>query len=331
MKHVVPFYPIVCQTPKEDFFKIGQEVAGGEIISVKWKKFSEIVKKIKGDVVHAHGRGFPLPEACSLFAKKSIYTPHNDTLGVKSWTRKVRKFLFNKYDKIVVQTKFGKQNLVREGVKREKIVVIPNPVDYKFFSRPRGGKKFRNKFGLDKNEKFAISIGIRPLKNPQVIVNACKKAGIRVVLVGPTTKSDVKKTWKDSGFDWYLPPKEIFNDRNVILTGQLDSEELSGAFDAATLYINSSKYENFGLAVYEAASAGLALCLPNQKTFDIFRGCALFHDSNNTEKLASNILRYMENKTLIKRNGRKAKEIAKDFDYDKTKLKFKKLYEDFLK
>ncbi len=327
MKHVVPFYPVVCQTPREDFFRIGKDCAGGEIVSVKnYNKF-QILKKISGQNVHAHGRGFPFPEACSLFSKKAVYSPHNDTVGSRWWTRFIRRKAFNRYSKIICQTEYGKEHLVGDGINKNKIVVIPNPADYKFFSKPKGGTKFRKKFGLKKDEKFALSIGIRNLKNPDVIAEACRIAGIRVAMVGPVTKNEVSKTWQGGGFEWYMPPKSLTSSKNVILTGQINSKELLQAFDAATLFINSSNYENFGVAVYEAASAGLPLCLPNQGTFDVFENSALFHHHKNANALAKNVFKIVNNDSLRKELGKTAKNAASNFDYDIVKKKFREFYE----
>lgn len=328
MKHVVPFYPVICQTPKEDFFGIGKEVAGGEIISVKEKKFFDIIKEIRGQVVHSHGRGFPFPEMCSLFAKKSIYSPHNDTLGTKAYTRTIRRILFNRYSKIIVQTTYGKRKLVEQGIKEYKITVIPNPIDYKFFSSPKDGAKFREKFGIEKNEKVAISVGIRPVKNPEVIIKACEKSGIRVVLVGPKSKEDANSSWKGSDFDWYMPPKEVFDHKNVIMTGQLKPNEFLQALAGSDIFINSSDYENFGVAVYEAAASGLPMCLPNSGTFDVFKDCALFHDKKNVEELSNNIDTYLEDQNLRKSNGASSKSIAKEVDYDIVKRMFEDVYKE---
>ncbi|MFH1978392.1 MAG: glycosyltransferase family 4 protein [Candidatus Aenigmatarchaeota archaeon] len=325
MKHLSWAYPIVCQTRKEDFVSIGKDVAGGEMISVKEMSKLSIIKTIWRKDVHAHGRGFPFPELTSIFAKKSIYSPHNDTIGMQKITRLIRRYAFNRYDKIIAQTEYGKQNLIKAGIKKNKIVIIPAAVDYDFFSKPSGGERFRKKHGLGK-EPFVLAVGIRPLKNPLVIADACEKAGIKAVFIGPYKKQDLKKTWKSDGFDWYLPSQELLGKKNVVLAGQLNGKEYLEALDAATIFVNSSDYESFGLAVYEAAATGLPLCLPNSKTFNIFSECALFHKKTDSEELAKNIKTYMSKPKLISKNTKESKTISKSFDYTVVKDKYKKLY-----
>ncbi|MBN3037054.1 MAG: glycosyltransferase, partial [Candidatus Diapherotrites archaeon] len=196
MIHVVPFYPIPVP-PKEDFFKLGLDLTGGELVSVKGKSSLSVLMKIWGKDVHAHGRGFPFPEACGWVARKSIYTPHNDTIGSNPLTRFVRRLLFNTYDYIVAQTEYNKEQLVRDGVKEAKILVMPTPVDYTFFASgtKKEGESFRKKHGIKKNEKVAVAVGIRPLKNPLVIAEACERAGFKAVMLGATREEELAKAW----------------------------------------------------------------------------------------------------------------------------------------
>ncbi len=333
--HLVWHYPVVCQTQKEDFFSICADSAGGSILSVKGKSSLSVARSIWRKNVHAQGRGFPFPELACLFARKSIYSPHNDTLGARWYTRAVRRFIYNRYYIIVSQTEYGRQNLIRQGVRSEKIKVLPIPVDYGFFSKPSGGESFRKKHRLGK-EPFALVVGVRPVKNPDIILEACRIAGIKAILVGPCKAEDANKIWKDKGVNWYLPDEKLLSHKNAVFVGQLSADELRDAMSAATMFINSSDYESFGLAAYEAAAAGLPLCLPkyepasagNQSfgTFEGFRGCALFHKPKDADALANNIEKYLLDARLKKRNGRQAKGVAVGFDHTRVKRLYEKFY-----
>lgn len=325
MKVVVNFYPI--DTPeKEDYFKICADVSGGEIVDVSKNGFLGTAGKIRGQDVHAHGRGMPFPEMSALFSRKSIYTPHFNTIGSSGLGRIIRKFLINRYTKVIAQTEYGRDNYIREGINPEKIEVLPIPVDYQFFSNPAGGAEFRKKFGLG-DEPFALVIGIRPMKNPKLIVDACRKAGIKVVMVGFKDKSEIRP-----GFEWILPPKDILDleSDDVILAGFLGVDDLLAAYDAATVYVNSSDSgpECFCLSAYEAAAAGKALCLPDFGVFKNFDGAALFHNNTDSDQLAANIKRYLSDSELMKGNGEKAREVAKRFDYPIVRGMFEKFYKE---
>lgn len=327
MKVLVPFYPHYASTEKGDYFKLAVDISGGEVITTDKNNFWQIIKKIWRQDVHAQGREFPFPILACFFTRKSVYTFHNNFIGQKWYAVILRRFIFNHYDKIVVQTEWAKKNYIKQGIKPEKIAVIPLPVDYKFFSEnKKGGDEFRKKYGLKPDEPFAFSIGTSYHKNPHIIINACKKAGIKLVIAGYKENLVAKSVYK--GFK--IAP-EILNNtdtENVIFTGHLRGEELLNAFDAATIYINSSDEdgEAMGTAVYEAASAGVPLCLPDYGTFDAFKGCALFHSNHNVEQLAENIKKYLSDPDLRQKNSEEAKKVASQYDYEIVRKQYEELY-----
>jgi glycosyltransferase involved in cell wall biosynthesis len=325
-KIVIPF-PIEHHNvdPREDYFELCRDICGGEFVSVMSSKTSDVIRSISGENVHAHGRGLPFPELSALFARKSVYTPHNNHLGSSGATRAFRKFVFNRYDWIAAQTEYGRRNYVSQGVNPKKIVVLPIPVNYGFFSRPGGGREFRKKFGLG-DEPFVLCINARKSKKPEIIIDACEKVGVKLVLAGHKSRDEVRP-----GFEWLLPEPEVLEreGKDVVFTGNLDKYGVLAALDAANVYVNSSEDggECFSLVVYEAACAGVPLCLPDFGLFEAFDGSALFHQNTNSDQLADNIKRYLEDERLAKKNAASAKKIAKKVDY----LPVRKMYEKFYK
>lgn len=325
-KVVIPF-PIIHHNvdPKEDYFELCRDVCRGEFVSVYDSGKLEIMKKIFNKNVHAHGRGFPFPELSAFFAKKSVYTPHNNHLGATTLTRFLRRFIFNRYTWIAAQTDYGKSNYIKQGVNPKKIVVLPIPINYTYFSNPKGGEKFRKSFGLGK-EPFVLCINARKTKNPEVIIDACKRVGVKVVFVGHKTIEEVQP-----GFEFLLPDPKVLamESDDVIFTGKLSKEDVLAALDAATIYVNSADDggECFALVVYEAAAAGVPLCLPDFGVFEVFKNAALFHNNHNSAQLATNIQKYLDDPSLREQNAKRAKEIAKKFDYPIVR----KMYEDFYK
>ena len=332
--HLVWHYPVVCQTPKEDFFKLCKDAGGGEIVSSK-KGFWKTVKAVWRKDVHSQGRGFPFPEAACLFAKRSAYSPHNDTLGSRWYTRAARRFLYNRYNVVVSENEYGRHMLVEQGIKADKVKVLPIPVDYDFFSKPSGGDVFRRKHKLGVGP-LALVVGIRNVKNPDVILDACKKAGVKAIMVGPCSADDADRTLKGRDFGWYVPDQKLLSHQNAVFVGQLSAGELRQAMDAADVFVCSSDYESFGLAVFEAAAAGLPLCLPKYEsgsysvgTFDAFRKCALFHEPNDADGLANNIGKYITNSGLARRHGLECRKASKKMDYPSVRRMYENFYSDF--
>jgi glycosyltransferase involved in cell wall biosynthesis len=328
VKIVVKFYPLVGlqqhMRPKDDYFKICADVTGGEIFPITGKSNMEIIKAISGQKVHAHGRGLPFPETSGIFAKKKVYTAHFNVVGISRKSNFMRARLWNRFDKVIALTDYAKKNFIRGGIDPKKVEVLPLPIDYDHYSNLNGGEKFRKKFGLDKDEPFVLVVGLRSGKNIDVIARACELSGVKCVMVGPVEKNEVK-----SEFGWLLPNEYDLGSKseNVIFTGKLGDQELYQAIDAATIYANSSDhtFECFSLIAHQCAAAGKALCLPDFGVFDKFEGAALFHNNKNPKQLAMNILKYVHDKKLAERNGKKAQSVAKSHDYKNVV----KLYERF--
>lgn len=322
-KIVVPFYPIDVKD-KEDYLKFTADITGGEMVPVSRLSKREIVEKILGKNIHVHGRGLPFPETSCLFARKKIYTPHFNVVGVTRKSSIIRSRLWNRYDKIIALTNYAKKNFIREGIGSKKIEVLPIAIDFKKYQNLRGGKGFRKKFGLGQREPFVLVIGLRDGKNTDVVAKACNKVGVKCVMVGVTNKSEIKP-----GFEWLLPPKTFFENKseNIIFTGKISNKDLFSAFDAASIYAISSNhtFECFSLSTYQCAASGIPLCLPDFGVFDAFKGCALFHNNKNPNQLANNIEKYLEDEKLRKNNMKMARNVSKEFDY----YNVRKMYEEF--
>lgn len=323
MKIVVPFYPIGLR-PKDDYFKICADVTGGEIFPVFDKSSAEIVKGIAGQNVHAHGRGLPFPETSCIFAKRKVYTAHFNVVGISGRSNILRSRLWNRYEKVIALTDYAKRNFVQGGIRKEKVEVLPLPIDFRHYSKASGGDKFRKRVGLERREPFALAVGLRKGKNIDVISRACEAAGVRCVMVGPKNKSEVK-----DGFEWLLPTEFDFGTDNNIFTGKLSDAEMMQAINGATMYVNSSDntFECFSLITYQCASAGTPLCLPDFGVFDAFKGSALFHKNTDHKQLASNMKNYLEDGKLRAKNSKKAKETAKGYEYEKVKRLYEEFYE----
>lgn len=323
MKVLVPFYPLYVSTEREDYFKLCAEITGGDIIPSRNRPAFGIIKKIVRQNVHAQGDGFPFPLLAPLFAKRTVYSFVNNYIGHKWYAVLVRRFLLNMCDIVVVNSEYNRNNFIRQGIKEEKLKILPYPADYEYFSKPEGGEKFREKFGIGRDEKFAMTIGMGYHKNPEIIAEACKKAGIRLVIAGFRNKHE-----SGERYPGFRASDAVGNYNNVIVTGYLSKEELLGAYDSASVYVNSSDSDGevFAIAVYDAAGAGVPLCLPDYGTFDVFRGSALFHGNHDSGKLSENIRRYMNDSKLAEENAKNAKIIAGKYDAANVRKQFEQLY-----
>lgn len=76
--------------------------------------------------------------------------------------------------------------------------------------------------------------------------------------------------------------------------GVLDEAALAAEMAAATVFVAPSRYEPFGLAVLEAAQAGMTLALADIPTFrELWDGAALFFHPDDPARLADTVARLL--------------------------------------
>ncbi len=77
--------------------------------------------------------------------------------------------------------------------------------------------------------------------------------------------------------------------------GSLDEHGLADAFGAARVFVSTARYEPFGLAVLEAAQAGLALVLSDIPTFrELWDGAATFVQPGDAAGFAAAMMRALD-------------------------------------
>lgn len=118
---------------------------------------------------------------------------------------------------------------------------------------------------------------------------------------------------------------------NLRFLGKLNSEEMKYWFQRAAIYVNPAKYEPFGLAVLEAASAGCGLVLSNIETLqEIWKENALFFDPEQPKELIRKL------NFLIADHGQRkiyqdlAKSASKTFSLDRFSESYSRLYMELL-
>jgi glycogen synthase len=86
------------------------------------------------------------------------------------------------------------------------------------------------------------------------------------------------------------PNGESARFRNLVLLGNLDRDAMGDWYRRATIFVSTSKYEPFGLAVLEAAQFGAALVLADIPTFrELWDGAAMFVDPDDPQQVAETL------------------------------------------
>ena len=207
------------------------------------------LRKVKFDVVHGHGyHAFPLHFSTLSNRRKFVVTTHFHGVGHSAFRDSLIRLLtpfgertLRKAATIIAVSDYEKSLIIRRfGINPEKVVVIPNGVDFNEFS---GLRKLSHDF------KSVLYVGsLLDFKGPQYLVEVLPKLADDVILEfvgnGPL-KPFLKKRAKDL---------KVYD--RVKFYQNLPRRELLQKYVDADVLAVLSKYEAYSLAVAEALVAG---------------------------------------------------------------------------
>jgi glycosyltransferase involved in cell wall biosynthesis len=259
---------IIFSAPlKADFMKEFSE-AGAVVRDINYQKgllnfyreLNQIVAENKVTIVHIIFFDYFSPLAWIVRAtgiKQIIYEMQNSgTFRATSWKKvllRVRTRLMTAPLSLVIAiSEFVKEQLVKAGVPNEKIVVRYLGVDNKRFTPdPSAKKEWMERFHIRSDELILSTVSyLRPFKNPQVLVQACKELKARRMpfrlFVGgdgemlTSLKEQSKKLHVEEHIHW--------------LGNVADPKRL---FQASDIFLLASTGEAFGLVLTEAMACGV--------------------------------------------------------------------------
>lgn len=216
-----------------------------------------VSKNGRPDIIHAHGvfsAGILARYLSKKFRVPYVITEHYSGLvrgavGEYSFNRKIVKRVYNDADaSIVVSSSFAENLKIKYGPFKKPFVIIPNMVDDLFFERSsslEGGGHFKPKFTIITNSFLT------PIKNHSLLLES-----FRLLLQWlPNSELVI-------GGDGYLKEElEMHAVRlglkdSVSFLGALSRREVKEYLDRSDLFVCTSLYETFGVAVAEALARG---------------------------------------------------------------------------
>ena len=273
-------------------------------ITTPYHLFKIIKKEIKNyDIIHIHEHRTILAVIVHHYAKKNnipyIIQAHGYVLPFyqktilkkifdKLWGNKI----LNDASKAIALTNTELEQYTKMGVKEEKIVIIPNGINFSEYENlPKKGE-FRKKFGIKDDEKIILYLGrINKIKGLDILMEAfsdiitdLKK--VKLVIVGPD--DGFLKSLKKMSFELGLNEKVLF-------TGPLYKENKLEAYLDAYVYVLPSVYEAFPNTVIESCACGSPVIITKSCGIsDIIKdnvGCVVEHDTDSLKYALNYILK----------------------------------------
>ena len=246
-----------------------------------------------------------------FLSRKTIFMAHTQPKRQNYKKQLLQNFVYKFFTKIRLNNQEEKDFLLDQGISAKKLQVVPLVVSQKvFYKIDNTERKDLVYFGNITEKKNLLTI----LRAFELVKN--KKTDIKINIIG--------NMWDKNVSDYI--EKSKYKD-SIIIHGFLPNDILVQEMNKNLIYLNSSFDEGQCVAVYDAALCGLNLCLPNIMSFvGVFKDSALFHDVSNHEKLAENILYYIDHEELrreyVKRN---IDMITKDYSVVTVENKLKDL------
>lgn len=254
-----------------------------------------------------------LPQSLILpfLARKTIFYGATHPVRQNWLKQKIFNLSMRFYSKIRLDNIEGKNFLLKYGLKEEKLKIVSISMsfsDYKIIDET-------------KNRKDLVYFGnITNKKNLPTIIKACNIVAEKY--------PDIKLNIVGKEYD-KIDDKIISKNLKIIKHGFIEkAEDVNKVLNNYLIYLNSSFDEGVCVAVYNAALAGCALCLPKIMSFTgVFKDKALFHEVTDYEQLAKNIIYYLENPQIATKHNKLCRDmIIYNNNYKKISDEMKDLF-----
>jgi glycosyltransferase involved in cell wall biosynthesis len=213
-------------------------------------------------------------------------------------------------DKVIAPSESTKKDLVDLGIKRDRIVVIPEAVD-PIFSPAKKSEIKRLKNRLKIKSSYLLSVGVGPRKNTKRVIRAFelfnRNKDFVLIFVG---------------YDHYGYKKET---KKVRFLGHVSVEDLRILYSGAEMLVYPSLYEGFGLPILEAFACNCPVVTSNTSSLQEVAGrAAKIVGPYNISDIAGGIESVLSNrKNLVEKGKRRFKK----YSWEKTAKETVKVYE----
>lgn len=255
-----------------------------------------------------------------------IYPKHYPP-GVRGWLNwQINKFLIKRnIDAVITISETSKKDICRFiGINPNKIYVTylaPRPI-FKPAINHQSLTITQKKFDLPSS--FALYVGdINYNKNIPILVEACRQAEIPLVICGKQSANIDKLD---------LTHPELIHLKGVDLSGVLrlgfvPDEDLAKIYNLATIYVQPSLAEGFGLPVLEAMAAGTPIVASKtQAIIEIAGESVVYADPDNPGDFADKIKLIIDGDKLRDNLTKKGLENVKEYSWEKTAAETLRIY-----
>ncbi len=297
-----------------------------------------LVKEKKIDLIHSHGiattalaaiqssKTLHIPAIASCHTMVPVATHYltkredlKKLFEDVAW--KYIRWQYRHFKKLIVPSRYAERMLRSHGI--ENTVVLPNGIEYGFFSKGKKGR-IRKKHNL-KNKNIILHVGrlVKEknidfiIENAHGIINKNPDAVFLIVGKGPEERSYKEKVKMNN------------LEEHFIFTGFVEKKELADYYTDADVLSFTSFFDTQGLVALEAMAAGTPVVAPLESASAEYikegKNGYLFKDRLD---FPDKISEAIKNKEKMSEECRK---IAEEYDVKKTAEKIEEIYLSYVK
>ncbi|CAM3035487.1 glycosyltransferase family 4 protein [Paenibacillus taichungensis] len=238
----------------------------------------------------------------------------------------LERYAFRKSGKIIAVSEKVKNELIKLGIKHDKVQVIHNGVDVREFYPCETGKKSK----MDINPSQVVGLFAGDISSPRKNLDTVLKSMVSVpalslVVAGSTNRSIYPQMAEDLNI----------KDRVHFLGFRKDMGHIMRNVD---LFIFPSRYEACSLVVLEALASGIPVVITEESgVTEIIRSSGenmpsgiVLTDPNDAEQLTNVLNSLILNEMKMEKMGKKSREIALQNDWKMMSRKYLDSFEEVL-
>lgn len=238
----------------------------------------------------------------------------------KFYASKMIKIAVNRSEKVITVSNYIKASIIDAfDVDIGKISVIHEGVGEKF--KPRDGPR-------EFNFEYILYVGlVKEHKNILKLIrafNGIPYSGLKLVLIGKEDQSYLDKIKKEIDL-------LKLNDR-VILLSEISEDELLRYYRNASVFVQPSLEEGFGLTILESLASGVPVAASKSASIpEVLGDCGEYFNPENETDIKEKILYLLKNQEVSKKYVEKGLERVKIFNWVETARETLKVYDQVLR
>ncbi len=276
-----------------------------------------LIQHLQADVYHSPYYLMPyrpgIPTLVTLYDLIPQHFPNTVSVQARLLFQLTTRLAIHAATHLIAISEATRQDVIQAyKVATEKITAVPLAPDPRFRPQPTPIlAAIRHKYNLP--EKFVLYLGInKPHKNLSRLLTAWQQLENQF----PDVELIIAGKWDNR---YPQTKKQAQQLRHVRFLGSVTDEELPALYSAATVFVFPSLYEGFGLPVVEAMACGTAVaCSHTASLPEIGGDTVLYFNPWQTEEIATQIGRLLQDTTLRLSLAEQGKKRAQTFTWQKT-------------